>query len=108
RSRADRASSPGYLAGSLAPLQQLAQAIEFFRINTRLFQNVQQELLMRVAEESADEVSHLEARGILAIHLRNVHVRALIFLLDVLHVTLFLQDADDGQDGVVGQSRLRG
>src|ERR1035438_7355544 len=64
------------IARSLAPFQQLAQVSELFRINARLFQNIQREQLMGVAEEPADEMPHLEARRILAVHLREIHVGA--------------------------------
>src|SRR5258708_20287544 len=94
------------IAGSLAPFQQQAEGIEFFRIDTGLLENVQQELFMRVAEETADQVPNFEACGILAIDVRGVYVRALV--LHVLQVALLFQDADDGQVGVVGQGGLGG
>ena len=80
--------------------------VELVRVEARLFQNIQHELFVRVAKEPADQVPHFEASGILPIHEREIDVGTLVF--HVLHVSLFFQDANDRQDGVVSQGRLGG
>src|SRR5271166_4298633 len=64
------------IVGSLAPFEQATEAIELIRVDAGLFESVQHQLFMGVAEETADQVPHLEARGVTATDLRNVDVSA--------------------------------
>src|SRR4029077_12168873 len=57
---------------------------------------------MGVAEEAAHQIPNLGAGSLLASHDRLINVRTAI--LHVLHVALFFQGADRGQDRVISQS----
>jgi len=59
-----------------------------------------------VLEETADQVADLRPRRLSLPHEWGVHVRAAIF--GMLDVALSLQDSNGGQNGVVGQPGLLG
>ena len=61
---------------------------------------------MGISEESLHQVADLEARSIAAIHRRNVHVSPPVF--GMLDVAFLLENANRGQNGVVGQRRVFG
>src|SRR5262249_25841175 len=96
--------SMGLIGGSLAPFQQLANARQFLGVDTLLFEDVQDQQLMRVAEEAADQAGDFRASCILAEDARGINVRP--FISYVLYITLFLKNADDGQNRVVSQRRF--
>src|SRR5947207_974731 len=84
--------------------QQLAEALEFLRVNAVILQDVEDQGLMGVLEEAADQVADFEAGGLLASYQRHIDVGAPVF--DVLHVAFLFQDPDSGEDGVISQRRL--
>src|SRR5579863_6005122 len=90
----------------LAPFQKLAKSLQLVGIDALFFQDIQDQQLVGVAEESANQVAHLEAGCVFAVNAGRIDMSALVLL--VLHVPLLLKDADDRQHGVVGQHRLRG
>src|SRR5579872_2865392 len=61
-----------------APFQQRAQTGQLVRIDGLVFQNIQHQKLVRVAEETTDQVPDLEARCVFAIDLRHVNVRPVV------------------------------
>src|SRR5260370_26894701 len=88
----------------LAPFQHLAQSLYFLMLKIVTFQNVQNQGLMRVAEEAADQVTDLGTGSFFLPDPRLVYVRPAV--LNMLHVTLAFQNTNRGKDGVIGESRL--
>src|SRR5260370_30106782 len=88
----------------LAPFQHLAQSLYFLMLKIVTFQNVQNQGLMRVAEEAADQVTDLGTGGFFLPDSRLVDVLSAV--LNVLHVTLAFQNTNRGKHGVIGKSSV--
>src|SRR5579864_6536689 len=61
-----------------APFQQRAQTGQLVRVDGLVFENVQHQKFVRVAEETADQVADLEARRVFAIHLGDVNMSPVV------------------------------
>jgi hypothetical protein len=89
-----------------APFQNLPQPTQFLGIYSAFFQDIEDQLFVRILKEPAHQMTDLGARSVLALNRWSVDVGATI--LYMLDISLLLQDSDGSENGVVGQSRLGG
>ncbi len=89
-------------------LQVLLQALQLIVTQSGVFQNVQDQQLVRVVKQPLDQVPYFGASRLGALHHRRVNVSSGVFGLGVGDVTLLLKNADGGEHRVVGQQLLAG
>ena len=83
---------------------RVAEAVKFVGLDTLVFENIQDQQLVRIFEEPGHEMSDFRSRSFFAFDQRHVNVGTAVF--DMLNVAFGFEDPNCGQDGVVGQRRL--
>src|SRR6185437_10129895 len=85
-------------------LKQVLHLLEFCPVNALVFEQIQNQQLVGTLEEPIDQVPDLKPGCLFAADQRRINMRAAIF--NVLNVTLFFQDSDLRQHGVIRQDGL--
>jgi hypothetical protein len=86
----------------------MTDSLELLFIQLLVFEEIEDEELGGVAEEAADEVADGGATGLVAADDGLVNEGAGFFGLGVGDVPFVFQDAERGEDGVVGESEVFG
>jgi hypothetical protein len=96
--------SRGPIMASPFPLQELAQTLEFIRVDALVLKNIQDKQFVGVFEKSTNQVLDFKPRSILLAHQRRINMSAPLF--HVLHISLFFQDSYRGEHGVICQGKI--
>src|SRR6185503_135424 len=85
-------------------LKQLLHLLEFCSVDTLVFEQIQNQQLVRTFEKPIDQVPDLKPGCLFAADQRRINMRAAIF--NVLNVTFFFQDSYRSQHRVIRQDGL--